>query len=77
MGDQADDKQNQENKEQKFGNAYSCESNGPKPEQPGDYRDDQKNQRVIKHSVSFPGRRTRRWICAQVTFSVAYPSFQT
>jgi hypothetical protein len=55
MGDQADQEQDQENKEQYFRNTCGCKGNGSEAQEPGNNRDNQKNQRVIKHSASVSG----------------------
>jgi hypothetical protein len=55
MGDHAHQEQDQEDEKEKFRNACGRKSNGPKAKQPRDDRDDEKNQRIIKHVVSISG----------------------
>jgi hypothetical protein len=52
MGDQTDQEQNQENEEQDLRNACGCKCNGSESEEPGNHRDNQKNQRIVKHRAS-------------------------
>jgi hypothetical protein len=52
MADQAEYKQNQENEEQNLRNAGGGKSYTPEAKQPGNYRDNEENQRIVKHSAS-------------------------
>src|SRR5579859_1140790 len=58
MTDQGHDKQHQENEEQYLGDSRGRRSNHAKSQQPGDHRDNEEHQRVIKHLLSSrPARR--------------------
>src|ERR1700730_17246438 len=58
MTDQGHDKKHQENEEQYLGDSRGRRSNHSKSQQPGDHRDNEEHQRVIKHLLSSrPARR--------------------
>jgi hypothetical protein len=73
MADQADQEQNQENEVQKLRNASGCKSNGSEAEQPGNYRNDEKNQRIIKHRASLSEALNWQWNRAPSHF----PAYQS
>jgi hypothetical protein len=52
MADQTDQEQDEEDKEQNFRNAGRGKSDGSETQKPGNYRDDEENQRVIQHVPS-------------------------
>jgi hypothetical protein len=53
---QGQDKQNNKDQEQHFGDAHGCASDAAKTQDTGDYRDDKEYQRVMQHE-EFPWRK--------------------
>src|ERR1700719_159675 len=70
MTDQGHDKKHQENEEQYLGDSRGRRSNHSKSQQPGDHRDNEEHQRVIKHLLS--SRPARRIVSAGFRFVIRF-----